>query len=261
MKILAIDVGNTNVVIGVCEVDRQNSRVDFSERFSTMKNATDIEYAVLFQTCFSLNNLEIKQIEGAIISSVVPELTRTIQTVVKRLIGKEAIIVGPGIKTGLNIKIDNPAQLGSDRVLDAVASLTKYKPPIAVVDMGTATTISVIDKTKAHLGGMIIPGLKVSLNALCNMTSQLPKVSLEPPKNLIGANTIDCMKSGILYGTASMIEGMIDRIEKELGESVNAVITGGNSELVVKFIRRKVFHEPDLMLIGLMEIYRKTLED
>ena len=169
------------------------------------------------------------------------------------------ITVGPGVKTGLQIAIDNPAQLGSDRVADAVAALHEYRPPIVIIDMGTATTLSVIDANRRHIGGVIAPGVGISLNALTEKTAQLPKISLEPPKKCIGSNTVSCMKSGILYGAAGCIDGLLDRITEELGETPTYVATGGLSESIIPHCRHKIQLDNMLLLKGLQLIYQKNM--
>ena len=169
--------------------------------------------------------------------------------------------MGSGVKTGLNIKTDNPAQVGSDRVVDAVAACAKYPKPIMVVDMGTSTTVSVIDGKGDFLGGMIIPGLRLAVDALSAKASQLPQnISLEAPEKMIGANTLDCMKSGSVYGCAAMLDGLLGRVERALGASVTAVATGGNSSLVIPLCRRKFHLEPDLLLEGLRILYEKNVQ-
>ena len=167
-------------------------------------------------------------------------------------------MVGSGLKTGLNILIDNPAQLGSDLVVDAVAAIAAYPKPIMIFDMGTATTLSVIDSKGNYLGGMIIPGISLALEALSSRTSQLPRIRLDTPKKLIGSNTIDCMKSGTIYGNASMLDGIIDRVEKELGESPTVVATGGLSRSIVPYCERKIICDDNLMLKGLFILYQKN---
>ncbi|MBQ3461561.1 MAG: type III pantothenate kinase, partial [Clostridia bacterium] len=180
------------------------------------------------------------------------------KTAVKKLTGTDAMVIGPGIKTGLSIKTDNPAQLGSDLVVDAVAGISEYGAPLIIFDLGTATTISVINKNREYLGGMIMPGMMISLNAMVSRTSQLPKISLDPPKKLIGTNTIDCMKSGILYGTAASMDGMIDRIREEMGE-VTVIATGGLAGTIVPLCKNKVIHDDELLIKGLMLIYNKNI--
>lgn len=252
--ILAIDVGNSNIVIGCCE----DGKIAFSERISTSRENTALEYAISFKTILELYNIRQNEIDGAIISSVVPSVTTTIKLAIKKIASIDAKIVGPGTKTGLNIIIDNPAQLGSDLVVDAVAGISEYKPPLIIFDMGTATTASVIDSKGSYLGGMIIPGVNVSLNALTAGTSQLPKINLEPPKKVISSNTVDCMKSGIIFGQASLIDGVIDRFEEELGQKCTVIATGGLSGSIIPYCKRKIIHDKDLLLKGLIKIYEKN---
>lgn len=252
--ILAVDIGNSNIVLGCFE----GNEIQFVERLSTNQNSTALEYTVLIKTILELNNLSEHIFDGAIISSVVPSVTHTVRDAVLRLTGQHAMIVGPGLKTGLKIMLDNPAQLGSDRVADAVAAINHYPCPMIIIDMGTATTISVIDREKNFLGGMITPGLRVSLDSLTNRTSQLPKISLDPPKKVIGTNTIDCMKSGIIYSTASSIDGIIDRIQEELGEECTVISTGGLANSIIPFCRHNITIDDQLLLKGLMVIYNKN---
>lgn len=253
--ILAIDVGNTNIVIGCCE----DKNIKFVERISTKPDNTVLEYAVSFKTVLELYGIDPKSIDGAIISSVVPSVTYTISEAVKKIVGVEAKVIGPGIKTGVNIVIDNPAQLGSDLVVDAAAGIAEYPLPLIIFDMGTATTASVIDKNGNYLGGMIIPGVNISLNALTAGTSQLPKINLVPPKKVIGRNTVDCMKSGILFGTAASLDGIVDRIEAELGEKATVVATGGLAGSIIPYCNRKIILDDELLLKGLIVIYNKNL--
>lgn len=252
--VLAIDIGNSNVVLGCFEEER----ILFIERLSTNQNYTALEYTVMIKNILELNELDNRSFEGGIISSVVPSVTRTVKDAVHRLTGKNAMVVGPGIKNGLKIRLDNPAQLGSDRVADAVAAIHDYPCPLIIIDMGTATTISVVDRDKNFLGGIISPGLRVSLDSLTMRTSQLPKISLEPPKKVIGSNTIDCMKSGIIYSTASSLDGMIERIEEELGETCTVISTGGLSRAIIPHCRRDIIIDDQLLLKGLMIIYNKN---
>ena len=252
--ILAIDIGNTNIVVGCCE----EKKILLMERLTTNHTATALEYAISLKAILELSAVDKKDINGAIISSVVPSVTYTVRTAVKKLIGVDALVIGPGIKTGLSIKTDNPAQLGSDLVVDAVAGIQEYCAPLVIFDLGTATTVSVINKEKEYLGGMILPGMMISLNAMVSGTSQLPKISLEKPKKLIGTNTIDCMKSGILYGTASSMDGIIDRIRDEIGD-VTVVATGGLAGTIVPLCRNKVILDDELLIKGLMIIYNKNI--
>lgn len=170
------------------------------------------------------------------------------------------MIVGPGLKTGLNILMDNPAQVGSDLIVNAVAGLKHYGAPLIIIDMGTATTISVVDDKKNYIGGMILPGVKVSLDSLVNRTSQLPKISLEAPRKIIGKNTIDCMKSGIIMGQAASMDGMVERVWDELGYHAKAVATGGLAGCIVPYCRHEIIYDNELTLKGLGIIYRKNVE-
>lgn len=252
--VLAVDIGNSNIVLGCFE----DEKILFIERLSTNQNSTALEYAVVIKTILELNHLSDVPFDGSIISSVVPSVTHTVQEAVRRLTGLEAMIVGPGIRTGLKIMLDNPAQLGSDRVADAVAATHDYPCPLIIIDMGTATTISAIDRNKNFLGGMIIPGIRVSLESLAMRTSQLPKISLDPPKKVIGSNTVDCMRSGIIYSTASSIDGVVERIEEELGEKCTVISTGGMASTIIPFCKREIIIDDKLLLKGLMLIYNKN---
>ncbi len=202
--------------------------------------------------------VDYKAIDGAIISSVVPSVTNIVKEAIENLCGISVMVVGPGLKTGISIIIDNPAQLGSDLVVDAVAGIEEYPLPQIIVDMGTATTVSAINRQKQFLGGAILPGVAVSHDALIGRTSQLPKVAFEKPKKIIGSNTIDSIKSGILYGNAGAIEGIVDRFESELGEKCTVIATGGLAKVIVPLCKRDIIVDEDLLLKGLMLIYEKN---
>lgn len=253
--IFALDIGNTNIVIGCFKEDN----ILFVSRIATDRIKTDDEYAITFMNIFNMNNISIKDVEGSIVSSVVPPLVNTIKSAVQKLIGKRPMIVSPGLKTGLNITIDNPAQLGSDLVVNAVAGINYYSKPLIIIDMGTASTISVIDKKNNYLGGIIIPGVDVSQEALISKTSQLMKISLEPPKNIIGKNTVDCMKSGAIFGNAAMIDGIIDRIEQEINCIPTVVATGGLSGCIIPYCKKNIIYDSNLLLKGLRLIYYKNI--
>ena len=252
--ILVIDIGNTNIVAGCVE----GKEILFRERLSTAHRATKLEYSVLFKTAFEMHGIDYKKIDGAIISSVVPTITKVVKKAIENLCTIDVMIVGPGVKTGISIVIDNPAQLGSDLVVDAVASVDEYSVPQIVIDMGTATTISVIDGKKQFLGGAILPGVAVSHDALIGRTAQLPKVAFEEPKKIIGSNTIDSIKSGIMYGNAGAIEGIVERFEEELGEKCTIIATGGLAKAIVPLCKREIIVDEDLLLKGLMLIYEKN---
>jgi type III pantothenate kinase len=252
--LLAIDVGNSNIVIGCID----NGEISHVFRMVTDISKTEYEYAVTLKGIIEFEGLQCDGFEGAIISSVVPPLVPVIKTAVQRITGKNALIVGAGVKTGLNILIDDPAQMGSDLVADAVAAIAAYELPIIIFDMGTATTISAIDKQGRHRGGALFPGVGLSMNALSRGTSQLPKVPIEQPEKVINGNTIDAMKSGAIFGTASMIDGMIDRFEEELGQKCTVVATGGLSARIIPFCRHEIVHDKNLLLRGLGIIFEKN---
>ncbi|MDE7251222.1 MAG: type III pantothenate kinase, partial [Lachnospiraceae bacterium] len=205
-------------------------------------------------------HINVEEITGCIISSVVPPLNNIVSTAMEKLLHTSPLIVGPGVKTGLNILMDNPGQVGSDLIVNAVAGLKYYGAPIIMIDMGTATTISVVDENKNYIGGMILPGVKVSLESLVNRTSQLPRISLEAPRKIIGTNTIDCMKSGIIMGQAACMDGMIERIWEELGYQASVVATGGLAGCIVPYCKKKIICDNELTLKGLDIIYRKNAE-
>lgn len=255
--ILALDVGNTNIVIGYLESE---TNIVFVERLSTNLSKTTLEYAIQIKNVLEMYHVSPDTMEGVIISSVVPPITNMICDAIRKVTGKEALVVGPGIKNGLHLKMDNPAQVGSDLVVDAVAGIQDYPVPQVIIDMGTATTMSVIDKEKCYIGTIILPGINSSLEALVSHTSQLPKISLDPPKRLIGKNTIECMKSGIIHGNASCIDGMIDRIQEELGQPVTVVATGGLANVIVPHCKHDIIVDDALLLKGLLLIYRRNCE-
>lgn len=252
--IVAIDIGNTNTVIGGI----RDGRIIFRETISTAQPATPLEYAALIRTAFELNGEDHRSVEGGIISSVVPSLTPTVKEAVRRLTGVTPLVVGPGIKTGVSIMIDDPAQLGSGMVVNAAAAVKNYPLPLIIIDMGTATTLSVIDRKGNYIGGMIVPGLRVSLDSLVTRASQLPRIALEPPKRMIGRNTVECLKSGVLYGSAAMTDGLIDRINAEMGECCTAVASGDAAAAVIPLCRNRIIIDNELPLKGLMIIYEKN---
>ena len=252
--ILAIDIGNTNIVIGCVD----EKKTYFIERLATVKTKTELEYAIDIKVVLELYGITREDIKGGIICSVVPQITSIVRLAAEKVLRRQILVVGPGIKTGLNILMDNPAQLGSDLVAGAVAGINEYPLPLIILDMGTATTICVIDEKKNYIGGMILPGVMVSLNSLTAHAAQLQGISLEPPRQMIGKNTIDCMKSGIINGNASVVDGMIDRIEEEIGKKATAVATGGLAKAIVPYCRRKVILDDNLLLKGLLIIYNKN---
>lgn len=253
--IFAIDAGNTNILLG-CMDGRE---IVFTAQFGTDREKTTDEYAAMIRSVCAINHVEIDQVEDGIISSVVPVLRPVLQYAVEKLIGKKPLLVGAGLKTGLNIKIDNPAQLGSDMVVDAVAACAAFPKPILIFDLGTATTLSVINAAGSYIGGMIIPGVRLAVDALAARGAQLQNISLdEAPEQLIGTNTINCMKSGAIYGAAAMLDGIIDRVVEDLGEPATVVATGGMIDCVVPYCKRKIICDENLMLRGLQILHEKN---
>ena len=252
--ILAVDMGNRNIVLGCMD----GEKLLLEERLATSQTKTTLEYAIDIKNLLELYGIDSKDVEGSIISSVVPQLTDTVSEAIKKVCGKAPMIVGPGVKSGLNIIIDNPAQLGADLVTGAVAALAEYKPPLIVIDMGTATTFSYINEKGQFCGGAIMPGIITAMNSLVSDTSQLIKISLDAPKRVVGANTADSMKSGAVYGNAAMIDGMIDRIERETGKKAAVVATGGLAKLIVPYCEKEITVDDSLLIKGLSIIYRKN---
>lgn len=254
--IFTVDVGNTNIVIGVFD---NNDKLVFSSRIATQSSKMEDEYAVDFKDILELYGVGTDRFDGAIISTVVPSLMPTLKSAIKKLLKCKVLVVSSGIKTGLNIKIDDPAMLGADLVCGAVGAMAKYPLPLIIFDMGTATTISAIDRNGNFLGGTIFPGVKVSLRALSSTAAQLPDINTElNGKSVIGRNSIDSMKSGIVFGTASMVDGMIERYKSELGEDSTVVVTGGIAPSIVAHCKNNVIVDETLLTDGLLLIYKKN---
>lgn len=254
--LLAVDIGNTNILFGLFD---ENSLV-FKARISSDRKITAEQYALTLKGVVNLRNAELESVRGAIISSVVPELTSLLKDAIMLLTGVESIVLGPGVKSGLPIKIDNPAQLGADLVAGAVGAIDKYGAPCLVIDMGTATKISVIDAVGAYRGCVIAAGVGISLEALSGAASLLPVIDINSGRcPVYGTNTVASMQSGIIQGTASMLDGMCDKIETELCEKDIAVIaTGGYAEAILPYCGRKIISDPELILWGLKRIYDKN---
>ena len=252
--ILTIDIGNSNIVLGGV---RENTIV-FEARLRTEATKTSDQYCVDLKILLDVYKVRPEEIEGSIISSVVPQVLNSFQTAVKKLTGKTSLVVGPGIKTGLDIRLENPGQTGADLVVADVAALREYKPPLIVIDMGTATTMSVLDENGAHIGGCIIPGVRISMDALTDKTALLPGLQLDQPKRAIGRNTIDAMRSGIMMGTASMLDGMVERMEQELGSKTTVIATGGIAKFIVPLCKTPMIYDKDLLIKGLATLYQEN---
>ena len=252
--ILAVDIGNTNIVLGVLD----GEKILLAERVSTDRNHTELEYIVQVKTLLELYGINPVDLKGSIVSSVVPPLNNIIRAALRKLLGSDPLFVGPGVKNGVNIKVDNPASVGSDLIVDAVAAIKYYGAPCLIIDMGTATTISVVDEKKNYIGGLIMPGVRISLDALVSRTAQLPRISLDAPDKTIGTNTIDCMKSGTVIGAAASMDGLVERMLEELGEEAAVVATGGLAQRIVPHCRHHIILDNDLTLKGLGIIYEKN---
>lgn len=252
--ILAVDIGNTNIVVGGVEGDN----IVFEARLRTESTKTSDEYCIDLKMILDIYKIDLDCIEGAIIASVVPQVLNSVKTALKKLTGKNSLVIGPGIKTGLNIRVENPAQTGADLVVGCVAALRMHKPPMIVVDMGTATTMIVLDESGALIGGAISPGVKISMDALTQRAALLPGLQLDQPKRAIGRNTMDCMRSGIMLGAASMVDGMVQRMEEELGSKTTVIATGGIAKFVIPLCKTPIQYEKDLILKGLAALYREN---
>ena len=252
--LLAIDIGNTNIVVGCISKDS----IRFEARIATDRLRTSDQYGVEIKNMLEAFGVKVEEICDCIISSVVPPVFNSVRTGVIKVIGKQPLVVGPGLKTGLNIRMDDPASVGSDRIVIAVAALAEYQAPLILLDLGTATTMEVVEPGNTYIGGVIIPGVRISVEALTSRAAQLPGISLDRPKGVIGKNTVDCMRSGIMHGTAAMLDGMIARMEEELGHTCTIVATGGMAQFVVPLCKREIYLERDLLLKGLNIIYKKN---
>ena len=252
--ILAIDIGNTNIMLGGFEADKMT----FVARISTNTSKTEDEYASKILSVLALHDVNKAEITGAIISSVVPPLNIVMKKAVAFIYGTEPLVVGPGIKTGINIHCDNPASVGSDLICACVAAHHIYGSPSLIIDMGTATKMMVVNSRGAFIGVSIIPGVLMGLNALAERTAQLPQVSLEAPGAVVAKNTVDCMKSGVVFGNASMVDGMIDRINEEMGEELPVYATGGLASVIVPHCKHEIILDEYLVLEGLNILYGKN---
>ena len=254
--LLAVDVGNSTISVGVFE-EKKNLR--FLGAINTDSRKTSDQICIDLMNIFALYHFDYGAITGSILCSVVPPLNFMMEKALTRLLGRPPMVVGPGVKTGLNIRLTVQSEMGADIVADSVAALEKFQPPIITIDMGTATVISVISEWRTYEGGLLLPGVNVSLEALSRRAAQLPDISLQYPKSLIGKTTVDCMRSGIVYGTAGMLDGIIDRIREEFpGQEVSVVATGGNAPVIVKYTRNHIVYDKYLLMEGLWAIYQKN---
>ncbi len=252
--VMTIDIGNTNIVVGAYRDDN----LLFSARLATERARTDFQYAAELDSILRMYSLREEICEVAAISCVVPPLLPTIRSAIQMLLHCRVMAVGPGVKTGLNIRIDNPSILGADLVCGAVAAVRKYGAPCIVIDMGTATKISAIDRQGSFIGCSIMPGIGVSLDALSSNTAQLPFIDIAKAGTVIGTNSVDSMRSGIIYGSAAMIDGMLERYRERLGRDAAVVATGGFAPHIIPYCREEILVDPQLILDGLLDICKRN---
>ena len=252
--ILTIEIGNSTITLGGVEGDD----IRFECRINTDRVKTSDTYCIDLKTLFEIYGIELSSVEGVIIASVVPQVLNSVRTAIRKLLGKEPIVVGPGIKTGLDIRLENPGQMGAGLVAADVAALAEHKPPLIIIDMGTATTMTVLDPKGAHLGGCLCPGLKISLDALTAKTSLLPGLQLDSPDRAVGRSTADAMRSGVMFGNAAMLDGMIDRFQAETGWDFTILATGGLAKHVVPLCRHEIVYDRHLIIKGLVKLYREN---
>lgn len=252
--ILTLNLENTDILLGCF----QGEKLLFSSRLSADRKRSRDEYAISLRDILALYGVHTADLQGAIIASVVPGLTAVLKEALFLLLGREPLVVGPGVKTGLNIRMDHPASVGSDLVASAVAAIAEYPVPLVAVDMGTATTLLAVNGEKAYVGAIIAPGVSASLDALAEHCDQLPRVAVEAPRDVLGKNTVDSIKSGLIYGTAAMLDGLIMGVEEQLGCECTVIATGHNAKAIIPHCRRKMLLDEHLVLKGLRRIYEKN---
>ena len=250
-NIIAVDIGNTETTVGIGSKDNWDSY-----RFTTRDTNTPDELLALFNSTFQIKSEVKKDIEGAIICSVVPQATNSFSEAIRKYLNLEPVIVGPGIKTGLKVNIDNPKELGPDRIANSVAGYLITETDTVVIDLGTATTFDVVSKNKEYLGGSIAPGIKISLDALTSKTASLKSVELDTPNKVIGKNTYEAIQSGLIMGHASMIDSMVEKIILEIDIEPKIILTGGLSKVVQPILNVNVEYIENLTLVGLEEIFK-----
>ena len=252
--LLTADVGNTNIKLGIFEDDS----LSFKLRFSTDTAKTGDEFAVQLYTFFQIYGIRSEDITASIISSVVPKITRPLRDAIFTVTGVKSLVVGPGLKTGLNLQIDRPETLGADIVAGCVGACEKYGGDLIMIFMGTATVLAYVDSSRTCYGGAIAPGVGISMDALAAGGALLPAIDLKAPKKAVSTNTVDCMRAGVVFGTACMLDGMIDMISKETGKVCRVIATGGLAPEITKNCRHDITYDENIILDGLYCIYRKN---
>jgi type III pantothenate kinase len=252
--ILVVDVGNTNIVLGLYK----GKTLTRHWRLSTNRSSTVDEYGILITSLFQIAGIQAADVDGVILSSVVPPLMRTLEELFVKYVGKHALVVGPGIKTGLNIRYENPKDVGADRIVNAVAGIEQYGAPLVIVDFGTATTFDYVDESGAYIGGAIVPGIGISAEALYQRAAKLPRIELTKPRTVIGRNTVAAMQAGIVFGYAGQVDGIVRRIMKEFNVQPKVIATGGLAELISAETETIEKVDPLLTLEGLRIIYERN---
>ena len=254
--IFVIDVGNTNIVLGVYEQEQ----LKHHWRVETSRSRSGDEYGMILKSLFDHVGMRFSDIDGIIISSVVPPIMFALERMCEKYFGHKPLVVGPGIKTGLNIKYENPREVGADRIVNAVAAIHEYGNPLIIVDFGTATTYCYINEQKQYMGGAIAPGIGISTEALFAKAAKLPRIEIARPDNIIGKNTVSAMQAGILYGYVGQVEGIVKRMKETAGTNPTVIATGGLAGLIAKESSVIDIVDPYLTLKGLQYIYKRNQE-
>lgn len=252
--LLTMDVENTCITLGCFDGDK----LCFSAGLSAVRSKTAEEYAIAIRDVLELYRVDLRKVKSAILSSVVPGLTGVMKAALALLLGTEPLVVGPGVKTGLNIRMDHPASVGTDLVALMVSAIGEYPAPLVVANLGTATTLLAADNRGSYVGAVIAPGPITSMDALAETCDQLPVVALEAPREVLGKNTVDSMKSGAVYGMAAMLDGLVDRAETQLGQKCTVIVTGAYAAEIAPHCHREMILDPYLGMKGLRRIYEKN---